>query len=32
VDVAPDPRVIEALRRLAERLPPHLRRDLFRDE
>ena len=28
----PGPRLVEAQRRLAERLPPHLRRDVFRDE
>jgi hypothetical protein len=28
----PDPRLIEAQRRVAERLPSHLRRDVFRDE
>jgi hypothetical protein len=27
-----DPRLAEAQRRILERLPPHLRRDLFRDE
>jgi hypothetical protein len=31
-DLKPDPRLIEVQRRLAERLPPHLRRDVLRDE
>lgn len=28
----PDPSLAEAQRRLAESLPPHLRRDMIRDE
>jgi hypothetical protein len=31
-DLKPDPRLLEARRRLVERLPPHLRSDLLRDE
>jgi hypothetical protein len=29
---APDPTWAEAQKRIAERLPPHLRRDVLRDE